>query len=59
MEGVGQCTAKTKKGEPGFTSLALYDVFHNEIVILQVVDGIHIRSDMAFTLSPISFLEAL
>jgi hypothetical protein len=38
--------AKTKPGEPGVTSLGFYDVFHDEIVILQAVDGMRIRVDM-------------
>jgi hypothetical protein len=38
--------AKTKKGEPGVINLGLYDVFHDEIVILQAVDGMRIRGDM-------------
>ncbi len=38
--------AQTKEGEPGVTSLSMYDVWHDEIVILQAVGGMRIRGDM-------------
>ena len=38
--------AQTKEDEPGVTSLSMYDVCHDEIVILQTVGGMRIRGDM-------------
>jgi hypothetical protein len=37
---------QTKDGEPGVTSLAVYDVWYDEIVILQAEDGMRILGDM-------------
>ena len=37
---------QTKDGEPGVTSLGVYDSWHDEIVILQAADGMRILGDM-------------
>jgi hypothetical protein len=36
----------TAAGQPGITSLSAYDLYHDEIVVLQAQEGMRIRGDM-------------